>query len=65
LRAELETAQSNKQVMLSRLEAAKARLLQPEKGELANNTDDEDCQICIHSTVDGRVLRILHKSEGR
>ena len=64
LRAELETAQSNKQVMISRLEAAKARLLQPEKGKLANNTDDEDCQICIHSPVDGRVLRILHKSEG-
>ena len=62
LRAELETAQSNKQVMVSRLEAAKARLLQPDKDELANN--DEGCQIYIHSPVDGRVLRILHKSEG-
>ncbi|MBL4659738.1 MAG: HlyD family efflux transporter periplasmic adaptor subunit [Alcanivoracaceae bacterium] len=62
LRAELETTQSNKQVMISRLEAAKARLLQPEKGQLANN--DEGCQICIHSPVDGRVLRILHKSAG-
>ena len=61
LRAELETAQSNKQVMLSRLEAAKARLLQPDEEELDN---DNDCQICIHSPVDGRVLRILHKSEG-
>lgn len=63
LRAELETAISNKLVMASRLEAAKARLLQPDKGELANDSD-EDCQICIHSPVDGRVLRILHKSEG-
>jgi len=61
LRAELETAQSNKQVMVSRLEAAKARLLQPDEDELTN---DNDCQICIHSPVDGRVLRILHKSEG-
>ncbi len=63
LRAELETALSNKQVMVSRLEAAKARLLQPDENELIND-NDEDCQICIRSPVDGRVLRILHKSEG-
>jgi len=64
LRAELETAQSNQQVMQSRLEAAKARLLQPDESNLATNGDEEHCQICIHSPVDGRVLRILHKSEG-
>jgi len=61
--AELETALSNKQVMMSRLEAAKARLLQPNKSELSKD-NEKDCQICIHSPVDGRVLRILHKSEG-
>jgi HlyD family secretion protein len=60
LHAELETAQSNKAVMISRLEAAKAMLLQPvEEGKETN----ESCHICIHSPVDGRVLRILHKSE--
>ncbi len=63
LKAELETAQSNQRVMASRLEAAKVRLLQPDAGELAGAQDDENCQICIHSPVDGRVLRILHKSE--
>lgn len=63
LRAELETAESNQQVMISRLEAAKARLLQPEETDIAASINEEDCQICIHSPVDGRVLRILHKSE--
>jgi len=62
LKAELETALSNKQVMVSRLEAAKARLLQP-KDEDLENTNNDNCQICIHSPVDGRVLRILHESE--
>jgi len=63
LKAELETAQSNLRVMVSRLEAAKVRLLQPEAGELGVGKNDSHCQICIHSPVDGRVLRILHKSE--
>ncbi|MEW6983918.1 efflux RND transporter periplasmic adaptor subunit [Colwelliaceae bacterium 6471] len=63
LKAELETAESNKAVMLSRLEAAKAMLLQPESHENAQKRQDENCNICIHSPVDGRVLRILHKSE--
>lgn len=63
LKAELETVLSNKQVMVSRLEAAKARLLQPKDEDLENTNNNDDCQICIHSPVDGRVLRILHKSE--
>lgn len=63
LRAELVTAESNQKVMLSRLDAAKARLLQPDESDLAVGRDDQHCQICIHSPVDGRVLRILHKSE--
>ncbi len=62
-KAELETAQSNQRVMISRLEAARVQLLQPDAGELARNSNDANCQICIHSPVDGRVLRILHKSE--
>ncbi len=60
LQAELETAVSNKQVMLSRLASANATLLQPNKNE---SLATSNCQLCIHSPVDGRVLRILHKSE--
>lgn len=63
LKAELETTLSNKQLMLSRLNAAKATLLQPEDPQTTDKEHDEDCHICIHSPMDGRVLRILHKSE--
>ena len=63
LRAELETTESNRQVMLSRLEAAKAQLLKPEANNDNAGVLNDDCHICIHSPVDGRVLRILHKSE--
>jgi len=59
--AELETVKANEALMHSRLKAAQARLLQPENH---NNLTSSTCQICIHSPVDGRVLRILHKSEG-
>ena len=58
--AELETAIANKNLMASRLKAAQAKLLQPINVE---NHVNDTCQICIHSPVDGRVLRILHKSE--
>lgn len=61
LQAELDTAQSNQQVMLARLAAAQARLLQPEENDTGIS---QDCQLCIHSPIDGQVLRILHKSEG-
>jgi len=63
LRADLDTALSNQKVMQARLTAAKVRLLQPDEASLAQSTTEENCQICIHSPVDGRVLRILHKSE--
>jgi len=63
LRAELETAQSNHKVMMSRLDVAKARLLKPEETTDASKEDNLHCQVCIHSPVDGMVLRILHKSE--
>lgn len=58
--AEKETAIANKALMASRLKAAQAKLLQPESIEQLNN---KNCQICIYSPVDGRVLRILHRSE--
>lgn len=63
LSAELETAVSNENVMKSRLEAAKATLLQPQEGSIDKASLEDDCHICIHSPVDGKVLRILHKSE--
>jgi len=63
LRAELETAESNQKVVASQLEAAKIRLLQPEASELSNSNEATDCHICLRSPIDGRVLRILHKSE--
>lgn len=59
-KAEKETAIANKALMGSRLKAAQATLLQPESmDKLQNNA----CQVCIYSPVDGRVLRILHRSE--
>jgi HlyD family secretion protein len=61
LEAELETANSNLEVTQSRLKAAEARLLQPSID--GNNDNQNRCQICIYSPVDGTVLRILHKSE--
>ncbi len=61
LEGELDTAISNRKVMQSRLDVAKANLLQPEESK--NLQDGEVCHICIHSPVDGTVLRILHKSE--
>lgn len=68
LRAELETAQSNQKVMESRLQAARARLLQPEgsNGDVNQSGDAQshsNCQICIYSPVDGQLLKVLHKSE--
>ena len=62
LRAELETAQSNQKVVASQLAAAKIRLLQPEASELKQQEND-DCHLCLKAPIDGRVLRILHKSE--
>jgi HlyD family secretion protein len=63
LQAELETVVSNEKLMQSRLEAAKTNLLQPDNADLAIDSENSDCQICIKSPVDGMVLRILHKSE--
>lgn len=62
LRAELETAESNQKVMESQLKVAQVRLLQPETDEL-KELDGSHCNICLKSPIDGRVLRILHKSE--
>lgn len=65
-KAELDTANANKNLMASRLKAAQARLLQPNNQNGVEDIDESasnTCQICIHSPVDGRVLRILHKSE--
>ncbi len=60
-KAEVKTALADLQVMESRLTAAKAQLVQP--GDEGNN-DVDRCQVCVHAPVDGKLLRIFHKSEG-
>jgi len=60
-RAEVKTALADLQVMESRLVAARAQLVQP--GNI-NNNGDGHCLVCVHAPVDGKVLRILHESEG-
>ncbi|MCF6196718.1 MAG: HlyD family efflux transporter periplasmic adaptor subunit [Emcibacter sp.] len=60
-KAEVKTALADLQVMESRLAAAKAQLVQP--GDEGNN-DVDRCQVCVHAPVDGKLLRIFHKSEG-
>lgn len=60
-KAEVKTAQADLRVMESRLTAAKAQLVQP-GGE--GNNDVDRCQVCVHAPVDGKLLRIFHKSEG-
>lgn len=59
-KVEKETVIANRTLMESRLNAAQAKLLQPES---IDEMKSELCQICIYSPVDGHVLRILHKSE--
>ncbi len=61
-KAEVETARADLKVMESRLVAARAQLVQP-SGATDNNGDGR-CQVCVHAPVDGKVLRILHESEG-
>lgn len=60
-KAELETTRADLKVMDSRLVAAKAQLVQPGQGDTEDNSR---CQVCVHAPVDGKVLRILHESEG-
>lgn len=62
LEAELETAVSNQKVTEAQLEAARARLLEPDINS-DQREQDAHCHICIYAPVDGTVLRILNKSE--
>ncbi len=62
-KTEVDIALADLRVMESRLVSAKAQLVQP--GEVRNDdVGGPRCQVCVHSPVDGKVLRILHKSEG-
>jgi HlyD family secretion protein len=59
--AALETAIANRQARQAELERARAQLISP----LNDNTRDSSCQcVPIYAPVDGRILRILHKSAG-
>ncbi|WP_339862994.1 efflux RND transporter periplasmic adaptor subunit [Paremcibacter congregatus] len=60
-RAEVETARADLKVMESRLRAARAQLVQP---GTAAEQNGPGCQLCVHAPVDGKVLKLLHKSEG-
>jgi HlyD family secretion protein len=59
--AALETALANRQARQAELERARAQLISP----LETRVRSEDCPcVPIRSPVDGRILKILHKSEG-
>ncbi len=61
-KAEVKTALADLKVMESRLVSARAQLVQP--GHDHDEAVAARCQVCVHAPVDGKVLRILHKSEG-
>lgn len=59
--ASLETAVATRQARQAELERARAELISPTE----SRKKSEDCQcVPITSPVDGRILMILHKSEG-
>ena len=59
--AALETALANRQARQAELERANAQLISPTQARVKG----EDCPcVPIRSPVDGRILKILHKSEG-
>ncbi|MEW7991317.1 MAG: HlyD family efflux transporter periplasmic adaptor subunit [Candidatus Thiodiazotropha sp.] len=59
--AALETAIANRQARQAELERARAQLISPTDARV--KSDDCPC-VPIRSPVDGRILKILHKSEG-
>ncbi len=59
--AALETARANRQARQAELERARAELISPTQARV--KSDDCAC-VPIRSPVDGRILKILHKSEG-
>ncbi|MES9992016.1 MAG: HlyD family efflux transporter periplasmic adaptor subunit [Candidatus Thiodiazotropha sp.] len=59
--AALETVIANRQARQAELERARAQLISPTEARVKS----EDCPcVPIRSPVDGRILKILHKSEG-
>ena len=59
--AALETAIANRQARKAELERARAQLISPTN---AKARESECPCVAIRSPVDGRILKILHKSEG-
>jgi len=57
--AEVKSAEATQKVREHELETARARLLTP----MGSGADGECC-VAITAPVDGRVLRVLHESEG-
>jgi HlyD family secretion protein len=59
--AALETAFATRQARQAELERARAQLISPTEGRMRG---DECPCVPIQAPVDGRILKILHKSEG-
>ena len=57
---ELNTANSGMEVAKSTLAAARARLVPP----TSNGNDPDGSNLIVRAPISGKVLRILHKSEG-
>jgi HlyD family secretion protein len=61
-RAALATAKASIEMRRFELETAQAALIQP--GEDAGQGEGHSCCVEVYSPVDGRILRVIHESEG-
>jgi HlyD family secretion protein len=60
--AALSTAKASVEMRRFELETARAALIQP--GEESGEGDGQACCVEVFSPVDGRILRVIHESEG-
>ena len=60
--AALSTAKASIEMRRFELETARAALIQP--GEEGGEGDRQACCVEVYSPVDGRILRVIHESEG-
>jgi HlyD family secretion protein len=61
-RAALATTKASIEMRRFELETAQAALIQP--GEDAGQGEGHSCCVEVYSPVDGRILRVIHESEG-
>ena len=60
--AALSTAKASIEMRRFELETARAALIQP--GEEGAESEGQACCVEVYSPVDGRILRVIHESEG-